>query len=81
MAIVNTTSTVLKIDNQFLDGDTRTITLKNPKAAITRQELDQLDNFMFEKNVIVGDKAGASFGKIKAVTRITTDTAHIGFEV
>lgn len=67
-----TTSLELKIDLMFVDGDTRIITLKNPKTNITTEQITELNTLMQTDNLLIGDKAGATFGKIKTVTRVTT---------
>ena len=59
----------LLIENLFVDGDTRNLTLKNPKSNITTSDITALNNFMQANNIIIGDKAGATFGKITKVTK------------
>lgn len=71
MADVITDSTTLKVDNLFVDGDTRVITLKNPKQNISTSEITALQNFMQANNVIVGDRYSGTFGRIESVTRVT----------
>lgn len=58
----------LLIENLFVDGDTRTITLTNPKSNITESQITSLEAFMQANNIIIGDKAGGTFGKITKVT-------------
>lgn len=81
MAITYRTDTTLKIDNLFVDGDTRAITLKNPKDSISSAEITELNAFMQENNIIIGDKAEGTFGRITKVTRVTKTTLNIGLEV
>mgnify|MGYP003291840919 FL=1 len=57
------------IENLFVDGDTRNITLKNPKSSIAIADIESLNDFMQANNIIIGDKAGATFGRITKVTR------------
>lgn len=71
MADVQTSTTSLKIEGLFVDGDTRNITLKNPKPTISTSDITDLQNFMQANNVIIGDSYGGTFGRIEAVTRIT----------
>lgn len=78
MAIISSESINLKIDALFMDGDTRTITLKNPKSTISATDIADLNTFMFEKNAIIGDKESSSFAKITKATRVTTTTQTIG---
>lgn len=70
MADVVTTTKSLKIETYFVDGDTRTITLKNPKETITQNEIISLQTLLQTKQVLIGDKTGAAFGKISTVTSI-----------
>ena len=59
----------LKIEMKFVDGDTRTQTLKNPKETITTAEIAELNSFIQANNLLIGDKGGATFGKIARVTK------------
>lgn len=61
----------LKIEMKFVDGDTRTQTLKNPKATITTEQVAELNAFIQANNLLIGDKGGATFGKIARVTKST----------
>lgn len=72
MADITTNSSVLKIENLFVDGDTRTVTLKNPKSTITTSEIQTLDNYLRNNNLLIGDKWGGNFGRIVEVKRVTT---------
>lgn len=71
MADTQTNTESLKIEGLFVDGDTRTITLKNPKQNITTSEITQLQNFMQANNIIIGDRYAGTFGRIESVTRVT----------
>lgn len=72
MADTITETRELKIENLFLDGDTRVITLKNPKATITENEISELETLIMdvgETPLLVGDKANAEFRRINTVVR------------
>lgn len=71
MADTQTNTETLKIEGLFVDGDTRTITLKNPKTTITSSEILELQNFMQANNIIIGDRYSGTFGRIESVTRVT----------
>lgn len=73
MADTITSSDELKIENLFVDGDTRTITLKNPKATIAASEIASLNAIMQNSQILVGDKWGGTFGRITSVNRVTTE--------
>lgn len=81
MADVTTTSDQLKIDTYFVDGDTRAITLKNPKATITESELSELNTWMQSNQPIIGDKYGAAFGKITTVTKVEKISTAIDLQM
>ncbi len=70
MADIIQDSETLKIEQLFVDGDTRTQTLKNPKSNITTQEIENIQNFIRANSLIIGDKYGGTFGKIQTVKRV-----------
>lgn len=75
MADTQTTTRELKIENLFQDGDTRTITLKNPKAEITVSEIGELETLILNggtSTLLLGDQTGAPFRRINEVRRVTT---------
>lgn len=72
MADITTNSSVLKIENLFVDGDTRTITLKNPTATIAQADIQSLDSYLRDNNLLIGDKWGGNFGRIVEVKTVTT---------
>lgn len=69
MADIVTQDSTLVFDFMFVDGDTRTQKLKNPKASITENEIAELNAFIQANNLVIGDKGGATFGKIARVTK------------
>lgn len=77
MADIQTTFNNLKIDFMFVDGDTRTQTLKNPKANITTEEIEELNSFIRANNLVIGDKGAATFGKIRRVTKVQGMTTQL----
>lgn len=72
MADITITSDVLKFENLFVDGDTRTFTLKNPKVNIAQSEIQSLDSYLRNNNLLIGDKWGGNFGRIVEVKKIQT---------
>ena len=75
MADTSKNSSSLVIECVFNDGDTRTITLKNPRDDISSSDIENLDSFMIENHIIIGDRDSSDFRKIKkAVKRDTTTT-------
>jgi len=80
LANKTTTTDELKIENLFTDGDTRTITLKNPKDTITTAEITALEtlikNGTGEASLLIGDKYGSDFKQIWTVRRIEKTTTE-----
>ena len=75
MADRTKTESVLNIECVFLDGDTRTITLKHPRSNVSSSEIETLESFMQTNQIIIGDRDSSDFRKIKrAVMRYTTTT-------
>lgn len=72
-----TTTETLKIENLFVDGDTRTITLKNPKSTITTSEITALEAQIRANNVLIGDRYAGTFGRIESVTRVTEEREEL----
>lgn len=77
MADTFQTSYELQFANLFTDGDTRTFKLKNPKDEISTNEIEALNTFMQDSNIIIGDKYGGRFGKIQTVKRVAKTTVNL----
>lgn len=77
MADVIKTAYNLVIETVFVDGDTRTITIKNPRSNISQSDIADLNSYMQENNIIIGDKDGSTFGRIKKVTRRSSTTVYL----
>ena len=61
------------LEVEFADEDTRTITQDNPKANITRADLEAVQSAA--AGVLIGDRTGAAFSRlVKAYKRNTTRT-------
>lgn len=80
MADKTTTSNELKVENLFVDGDTRTITLKNPKATITTNEINALETLILNgaeaNSLLIGDKYGSDFRRIQTVRKVSKTTTE-----
>lgn len=63
-------SATAQFEFAFVDGDTRTFNLPNPKANITTEEVQDLNSYIRENNLIVGDKEGGTFAQINKITKI-----------
>ena len=67
MADQTTTTSTLQVVAGFADNDDRTINLENPNTAIDLGAgVGNLQNFAKQKQVIIGDKAGAAFTGFKS---------------
>ena len=76
MAVVKTAYNLV-IETVFVDGDTRTLTIKNPRSTISQSDITDLNSYMQETNILIGDKDGATFGRIKKVTRRSSTTTYL----
>ena len=70
----------LIIEVKFLDGDTRTITLRNPKSDITTSEIRELETFLETSNILIGDRDSSDFSKIKKVLKRDSFTTILDLE-
>lgn len=70
-------SSNLIFETVFVDGDTRTISIKNPRDDISQSEIRQFNSFIQENNLLIGDKNSATFGRIKKVIRRDSTTTYL----
>ena len=70
----------LKIDTLFIDGDTRMLSVKNPKANISQSDITALNTWMKTNNILVGDKYGGRFGKITTASTVNKTTVTLDLE-
>lgn len=73
MADTQTTTYELRFDMLFTDTDTRTLTIKNPKASITTEDITELQTLILnggESTLLVSDKTEASFLKFTSVESV-----------
>mgnify|MGYP003547802114 CR=1 FL=1 len=70
----------LKMEALFVDGDTRTFSIKNPKSTITQNEISTLNSFMQENSILVGDKYGGRFGRITKAETVNKSTITLDLE-
>lgn len=67
----------LLVEAAFVDGDTRTINLENPKSTISASELATVAAAM--EGVLIGDKQESAFSGLKSVKRRNQSTTTITF--
>lgn len=65
MADVIKSSSELKLTWQFSDGDTRTQTVKNPRADLTDEDIQSYRDLIAEKQAVIGDQEGAELSETK----------------
>lgn len=80
MADTVTYSNDLRFEALFVDGDTRTFSVKNPKATIRDSDIVRLNAYMQENNILIGDKYGSRFGRIKEAVTINRTTVNLDLE-
>lgn len=82
MADIVKTAANLVIECVFTDGDTRIITLKNPSNNISSTDIENLETFMIENHIIIGDRDSSDFHKIRkaAIRNTTTTYLDLGLE-
>lgn len=76
--MTDTTKTTrkLKVQASFDDGDTRIISLDNPRSGLTEADITALNTLATP--VLIGDKTGATFtgfiaARYSTVTEVTVD--------
>lgn len=75
MADLVSTKKTLQLVAEFIDGDTRTITLENPKASLTAADIDATTSLMLQG--LIGDKTGAQFYRWKTAAVIDKNTIEL----
>lgn len=70
----------LRFEALFIDGDTRTFSVKNPKATIRDSDIVALNQYMQTNNILVGDKYGGRFGRILEATKINRTTVSLDLD-
>lgn len=77
MADTITTSQYANFELYFVDGDTRTLTVNNTGSGLSAAAIGDLNTFIQTNNLLIGDRAGATFGKISKVTRVDQTTTKV----
>lgn len=72
MADTYTSTSTLKIETIFTDADTRTFNIPNPKSDLATSDIEALNDFLEDNNLLIGDKTGAQFGRITKATKINS---------
>lgn len=81
MADTIKTAYTLDIECLFVDGDTRTIKLQNPKSTIETSEITELNTLILNggasNSLLIGDRTSADFYRIDTVTKVNTTTTTL----
>ena len=78
MADIVKSKNTLSVENEFADGDTRTINLENPNTAINlAAAVKNIGAFAKTNQVILGDKTGAAFTRIKSAKLTNRQTTYL----
>lgn len=80
MADTRELTSELKIKMYFVDGDDRTLTLKNPISNLTSEQIVALQTLMQTKQPLIGDKMGAAFGKIISAIKISIEDISLDID-
>ena len=70
MADITTNKSTLQNVFGFVDGDTRTVNLDNPKDTLTTAQVQEWADYAKDHNLLIGDKAGALLDGIKSSKKI-----------
>ena len=72
MADMTTTEYTLQMSAEFADGDTRTLSVDNPSSASSiGAQIYELQTFLQNNSVLIGDKAGAAFSRFAYANKVT----------
>ncbi|MBQ4494214.1 MAG: hypothetical protein II968_00445 [Selenomonadaceae bacterium] len=81
MADIIKTRNTIQVVAEFSDGDDRTITFDNPKAALTEAQLaaqiNEASAYAKAHQVILGDKIGAEFTRFKTARKVSGTTKYL----
>ena len=80
MADTTKTTKNLKVDCDFVDGDTRAFNIKNPKSSLTASDITDLNTYMQVNGVLVGDKTSATFLRIAKASTVTKTTVNLDID-
>ena len=74
-----TSSSELSINWRFADGDTRTITIANPRYDLNAEDIGAFEADAVSKGILVGDKTSAELTGIKVAKRIDKTDWNLDF--
>ena len=77
MADTIKSSSELKIESGFVDSDTRTITLLNPRSDLTAADILAVETTVKNTQPIVGDKGGSQFARFNKARIIEKQVTYL----
>lgn len=78
MADKTTTTYTLQVLAEFADGDTRTLNVDSPNSADSiGAQLYELQSFLQNNSVLIGDKAGAAFTQFRYANKVTKNQTEL----
>lgn len=78
MADKTTTTYTLQMSAEFVDGDTRTISVEDPNSASSiGAQIYELQTFLQNNSIIIGDKAGAAFSRFAYANKVTKEKTEL----
>lgn len=75
-----TSSTTIKFEYLFTDGDTRTQAITNPKSGITPQQVTEFETLILNggtSTLLLGDKTKAPFRRINSAILVNTTRVNL----
>lgn len=75
-----TSSNYLQIEFGFNDGDSRKQNIPSPKSDIAESDVAALNTWISSKNIVIGDKYGASTTGINSATIIEQTKTKLDLE-
>ena len=77
MADTIKTKSTLHLVQAFIDGDDRTLSVDNPRSDVTAADIADLSTYMKNNNIVLGDKEGADFARIKSAKKVAQTTRYL----
>ena len=78
MADKTSTTYTLSVLAEFADGDTRTLNIDSPNSADSiGAQLYDLQSFLQNNSVLIGDKAGAAFTQFRYANKVTKNQTEL----
>lgn len=79
MADKTSTTYTLQMMAEFADGDTRTLNVVNPNMSVESlgAQVYELQTFLQNNSVLIGDKNGAAFSQFRYANKVTKQSTEL----